>query len=283
MQLHEYSLPLKNGTFRSGLIIQNGECFGDVAPLPGFSHETFEEAKEETIRVLATGSPPKLPSVRFALACASTPLPEKIQLPVASLDREVPGFRAVKLKLGSLSVEEALALVKRTKTPEIRLDFNRKWPLEKLLRFAEHFTPNTFAYFEEPGLTFADTVAFSQTTGMPIAVDESIPEVPYWEIPTLKALIVKPTILGQIPQSNVELIFSSAYESAVGLLHIARLAHQHNPHQAHGLDPYSQFVSDVVTPRPVIADGMLSWEGALQLDGANSALASQIPSSSKIT
>jgi O-succinylbenzoate synthase len=269
MELYEYRLPMKNGLWRTGLIVQNGNCFGDIAPLPGFSSESLAEAKEDALHVIRTGATPKLPSVRFGIDCAFTAFPGSLHLPVAALDREGAGFQAIKLKLGALSLEDALTVVKRTaKHLEIRLDFNRKWPLEKLLSFAEHFTPTTFAYFEEPAISFADLLTFSKLTGMPIAVDESIPEVPYWEIPTLKAIIVKPTILGKIPfiPPNTELIFSSAYESGIGLLHIARLAKEHNPNRPHGLDSYTHLLEDVITPRPVIGNGMLTWNGVPNLD-----------------
>jgi len=267
MQLHEYLIPLKNGTWRQGIILQNGDCFGDVAPLPGFSQETFEEAKAETHHVIKTGAIPKLPSVQFAVACADIALPNRLEVSVAALNREGEGFNAVKLKLGELCLEDAIALVKQTGAKEIRLDFNQKWPLEKLLRFADHFSPEHFAYLEEPTKEFADLFAFAKLTGMPIAVDESIPTTPYWEIPTLKAVVAKPTILGKIPYvpPNTELIFSSAYESGVGLLHIARLAREHNPHRAHGLDSYSQLLQDVIDPRPVIEKGILLWNGPLRL------------------
>jgi O-succinylbenzoate synthase len=262
MKFTEYKLPLKNGSYREGIIVQNGDCFGDIAPLPGFSRETLAEAKQDALHAIQMGSEPTLPSVRFAFACAHTPLPNAIAIPIAGLDRTT-GFQAVKCKLGELSLEDALIKIKQIpKHLEIRLDFNQQWPLRKLLAFAAHFTPETFAYFEEPTRDFRDLLLFSQQTKMPIAVDESIPFVPYWDIPTLKAVIVKPTILGAVPfiPPGAECIFSSAYESGIGVLHIARLAQEHNPTRPHGLDSYSQFLEDVIAPRPVIKEGYLSWK-----------------------
>jgi len=262
MHLSLYKLPLKNGSWREGFILHNGDYFGDIAPLPGFSLETLAEAKQDALRSIQTGSESTLPSVRFAFACALVPLPGAIELPIAGLDR-VEGFHAVKLKLGDLTLEEALQRIKQIpKHLEIRLDFNQKWPLRKLLAFAAHFTPETFAYFEEPTRDFRDLLQFSTQTGMPIAVDESISTTPYWDIPTLKAVIVKPTILGSVPfiPPQAECIFSSAYESGIGLLHIARLAKEYNPHRPHGLDSYSQLLEDVISPRPVIQEGYLTWK-----------------------
>jgi len=263
LELREYRLRLKNGTFREGILLENDGCFGDIAPLPGFSRETLEDAKEEALHTLRTGAPPTLPSVRFAFTCASTPLPPTLSIATAALDRQVPGFRVLKFKLGHLTLDEAVEKIKSLpKHVQLRVDFNQQWPLEKLLRFASHFTPKDFDYLEEPTKSFDDLLIFSKETRMPIAVDESIPYVPYWEIPTLKTLVVKPTILGEVPdpKGQAELIFTSAYESGIGLLHIARLAQQHNPDRPHGFDPYTQLLDDVLTPRPVIADGFLTWQ-----------------------
>lgn len=264
-KIYQYRLPLLGGTFREGLILQIGEGFGEIAPLPGFSRETLSEAKEEALRLLPhfPEAIPTLPSVRFALDCATHPMPPSFKLPINALNQHREGFKALKLKLGHLSLSEALQLLKETpKHLELRLDFNRQWPLDRLLTFAAHFTPDDFAYLEEPCSHFSDLLSFSKLTGFPIAVDESIPSTPYWEIPTLKALIVKPTILGSVPQPppGVELIFSSAYESGVGLLHLARLSMQYNPSRPHGLDSYTQFLEDLLPERPLISQGILSWQ-----------------------
>lgn len=259
-KIYSYKLPLKNGTYREGFIVETATGCGDIAPLPGFSRETLAEAYEEAIH-LQPGETPKLPSVRFAFDCAKIPL-TSVAVPVNALNEYREGFSALKIKVGHLSVSEAVALIKKVpKHVEIRPDFNQQWPLEKLLQFASHFSPTNFAYLEEPTAKFSDLLLFSQKTGFPIAVDESIPYVPYWEIPTLKALVVKPTILGTIPIAppGVELIFSCCFESGIGVTHIARLAQQMNPNRPHGLDPYSHLLDDLLTPRPKIEHGFFTW------------------------
>ena len=259
--LRPYKLLLKNGSFREGILLQIGERCGDIAPLPGLSQETLAEAWEEAKRLPA---PPKLPSVRFALACTESPWPPAFQLPINALNIYRPAFRSLKLKVGGMSVEEALIHIHRVPAKvAIRLDFNRQWPLAKLLALAKHFSPEDFDYWEEPTAEFSELLEFSKCTRFPLALDESIPEVPYWELPTLKALVVKPTILGEVPLAppGVELIFSSAYESGVGILHLARLALQHNPTRPHGFDPYSQLVQDVFTPKLLLEKGFLNGDG----------------------
>jgi O-succinylbenzoate synthase len=266
--IHHYKLPLKNGpygSFREGLIVQTETGFGDIAPLLGISPETFEEAREEAVRLLPDfpNVEPKLPSVRFAFDCAKVPL-KSVSVPVNALNEYRPGFSVVKIKVAKLSVEQTKALIDQIPTGiGIRLDFNRQWPLEKLFRLADLYPPTAFDYLEEPTRDFSELLQFSEKTGFPIAMDESIPDVPYWQIPTLKALVVKPTILGTVPKPppGVELIFSSVFESGVGVTHIARLAAQHNPNRPHGLDPYTHLQSDLLVPRPTIENGLFKWSG----------------------
>jgi len=283
-RLFRYQLPLKNGSLREGLILQIGEGFGDIAPLSGYSKETLVEAEQEAIRLLSSFPhiEPILPSVRFALSCALQPFPTSIDLPINALNHHREGFRSIKLKLGSLSVEEAIASIESIpKQVEIRLDFNRRWTLDQLLTLSSRFSPDRFAYLEEPTAHFSDLLSFSSLTQFPIAIDESLLSFPYWDIPTLKALVIKPTILGHIPTApeGVELIFSSAYESGVGLLHLARLAKQYNPTQFHGLDTYSHLAEDLLHPPPRIANGRFQWDSSfpLRLDHPSLCLIASAP------
>jgi O-succinylbenzoate synthase len=137
----------------------------------------------------------------------------------------------------------------------LRLDFNRAWSLDQALRFAKHFSPNDFEYLEEPVNTFADLVRFSTLTQFPIAADESLRQGSYLEIPTLKATIVKPTLMGTIPTlpPHLSLVLSSSYESSLGILQIARLANSPIPQ---GLDT---FTDDLLIPPLRVENGCLTW------------------------
>jgi O-succinylbenzoate synthase len=261
---HEYKVLLRNGQTRQGLIVQAGDRFGDVCPLPGFSRETFAEACEET-KLLLPQFPhvkPTLPSVQFAFDCLKCPIPKQMVVNVCALNEVKPGFSCVKLKVGNLSLEETVRRIGQVpQTVRLRLDFNRQWPLEKLLKLTELFPKERFDYLEEPTKLWSDVLLFSTKTNFPVALDESIPEFPYDELPSLEALVVKPTILGGIPKcpKGVRLVFSSAYESGIGILHLARLSLEHAPHEVHGLDTYSQVQNDVLEKRPELSAGKLTW------------------------
>ena len=268
--LYQYKLPLTNGLERQGLLVQNGEQWGDIAPLPGFSRENFFDARDEAGALLPRLGQvrPELPSVRFGFACACRPLPRRVCVRTAALEKHRLGFQILKLKLGALSLEDAIAKVRAA--PEgvrLRLDFNRKWSLRELLELVQHLDTSRIEYFEEPARTWDELLEFGERTQLPLALDESLGEYAPLKLPKLKALVVKPTMLGEVPTppQGVELILSSAYESGIGVLHLAALSYAHT---TQGFDSYSAFARDVLRHRPQIAEGLLTWDGPFELEAA---------------
>jgi O-succinylbenzoate synthase len=249
-RLYEYNFP-----YRQGLILQIGDHFGEIAPLPKFSRETLDEARAEVLHWMRSGTPPTLPSVRWGIACAKTPL-QSIRLPLCALNQPRPGFSTLKLKLGHLPLPEAIALVKQHyRNYTLRLDCNRAWTLAQALEFAAHFTPTDFAYLEEPVQTFDELIRFSEMTHFPLAVDEQI-HSDLSLLPSLTTVVVKPTIVGHIPKipSHLNLVLSSSHETGLGLLHIARSATNTLPI---GLDTYRH---DILTTPIDCSSGFFSWK-----------------------
>ncbi len=249
-RLFEYQLPN-----RKGLIVQCGENFGEIAPLPYFSKETFDEAKEEALLWLKTDRAPKLASVCFGIFCASKPL-RSVHLPLCALGFK-EGFETVKLKLKHFSLKEAIAYVKPyIGKVNLRLDCNRAWNLDEALFFASHFLQSDFEYLEEPLKSEEELIEFSKRTHFPIALDESI-HVDWNQIPSLRAIVVKPTILGSIPKvpTRLKLILSSSYESGLGLVHIANLCRYPYPI---GLD--TVFEQDLIHPPIQCQNGIFHWD-----------------------
>lgn len=246
--------PYKFSNQREGLILQLEGGFGEIAPLPGFSKETLEEAHAEVLDWIRTGKEPMLPSVRWGIECAKRPL-KSVHLPLCALGPK-EGFTTVKLKLGHLSVDQAVKLVRKYLGKfTLRLDCNRAWSLEQALGFARHFQPTDFAYLEEPVRTVEELVNFSQMTRLPVALDESI-GCDWSKIPSLKAIVVKPMIVGAIPNvpPHLDLVLSSSYESGIGLLHIANRAQGAIPV---GLD--TVFPDDPIKPSIYASAGVFSW------------------------
>lgn len=249
MRLYEYNLA------RRGLLLQIDSQFGEIAPLPGFSKETLEEARTETIEWMKTKKSPTLPSVKWGIECAQKPL-QSVHLPLSALGPK-EGFSTVKLKLGHLSIQEAIHFVQKFVGKfHLRLDCNKAWSLAEALTFTSHFKPTDFEYMEEPVQSFEELIEFSKATQFPIALDESIGS--NWNaIPTLKAIVVKPMIVGGIPpiHASLQLILSSSYESGLGLLHIANRSSNPLPL---GLDTYQ--TPDLLHTPITCAKGVFSWQ-----------------------
>lgn len=253
-QLFRYKLPK-----REGLIVKWDDGFGEIAPLPHFSKETLEEAENEAAQWILKDRSPTLPSVRFGIDCAQRPL-ESVHLPLCALSSHIgpkkKGFPAIKLKLGHLSIPEAVLLVKDHLGQTLRLDCNKAWSLEQALEFSSHFKPDDFDYLEEPIRSEKELVEFSKITRFPIALDESI-HSDWTQIPSLKTIVVKPSLVGYIPKFSfkLNLVLSSSYESGLGLIHIANRAKGKLPI---GLD--TVFEEDLLLSPIQCSNGFFSWK-----------------------
>jgi len=135
------------------------------------------------------------------------------------------------------SFQEAANLIYQLKDRfRLRIDVNRAWKTDCSLKFFAQFPLDTFDYVEEPFENLADLALFPH----PLAIDESFPSdlslKQLESLPTLKALIYKPTIQGGISaclpvhkwakQKGVSLVLSSSFESDLGLAYVASIAHR---------------------------------------------------------
>ncbi len=193
-----------------------------------------------------------LPSSSFGLESALLslldPLPGKCVVPTSALLmgsceeiqkcaelRHREGYTSAKLKVNQLSLQEAARLIHALKGLfRLRIDVNRAWTTADSLQFFSQFSLDTFDYVEEPFQNPHDLAQFPH----PLAIDESFPRDLSLEqlstLPTLKALIYKPTIQGgMLPclhlqkwadERSIALVLSSSFESIIGLGHIASLA-----------------------------------------------------------
>jgi len=259
--------------YRSGLIIQlidenKGSFWGEVCPLKGFSKESLAEAENQLIEVLHSvcngGSQSLdyrtlLPSVAFGIESALLPAYHKKSTTFCTLilgnkksvlnKLEKIHCRLVKLKFGKLSLDDAIEIMNKCREKNIqpRIDFNQMWDLKKALCFAKHFPPSAFDFLEEPVSSFEDLLFFSKQTSFPLALDETLQNKDsscLKNIPSLKALVIKPTIVGssyaiekwlQFPK--LEIILSSSFETFIGIESIRKMAsHLHLSHSGLGLD-----------------------------------------------
>ena len=241
--------------------MESQEGWGEIAPLPSWSQETLEEA------VASIKSNPT-PAAWFGLACAKLPWKGIFpNIPICALASTLEeaimaaknGYRTIKLKVGALLPSTALSLVKEVQdlNLKLRIDVNRRWNKDQALYFFERVDPKGIEYVEEPTLHLE---ALRNLGHLPIALDETLKEIDCLDA---DVFVLKPTILGERLNRLIELgkkykkklVFSSSYETAIGLCHIAHLQALHAPHLAVGLDTY-RFFAQHLFPIPV-EQGML--------------------------
>jgi len=247
--LYHYSRPFQ-GELRAGVLIrlesEKGQVgWGEVAPLPGFSKETLEEALEDLIE----GNDSSYPSVQWGRAAAMLDLMDPIQvesIPVRQLNQD-------KVKIGHLSLAAAMQKIETLEA--VGVDMNQKWPLEDALTLAGHF-PH-LDYFEEPLKKGENRALFPH----PVALDESLRQGETSSYPNVKQHVIKPTLYGYpLPKmvKGVDFILSSSYESEIGIYQIAKLAFRLKiPLKPMGLGTCHLFEESLFEEEPLIKNGRL--------------------------
>ena len=187
------------------------------------------------------------------------------------------GYRAFKLKVGRLALEEDLEMVRALKSlvgedAVLRLDANRAWKLDQALFFAAGLSGIDIDYLEEPVRSFDQLIQLCQEPAMdlPVALDESLLKLRPEDLPlcrNIKALVLKPTLLGfektmrfarRALDVDMTPVISSAFESGVGLTVLSQMAALLKlEHVPAGLDTSDWFDEDLLIKPPEIEKGKL--------------------------
>jgi O-succinylbenzoate synthase len=257
-RLYHYSLSMRS-SIREGLVLETETGWGEIAPMEATSLIAAEAEILTLLPFLARGEPvaPIHPAVRFGIASAARPLPSKpFSVPIAALilgsglvaqaeQAAKEGFQVLKIKLSGIPIDQAISLIKEMPPLPLRIDCNQSWSFAEAMKFASSFSPERFAYLEEPLRDPCELPRFARETGLQIAVDESYnPDTPFLRV-------VKPTRVGY---ASPGAILSSFYESNLGLLKIAELADV----MPVGLDT-GKFFQENLLDLPVY-QGHLHWE-----------------------
>jgi len=286
---------INNGQIRKGTLVniidQAGNSgWGEVAPLPKWSAETLDDAlqqleqkKQEIMKIdwsadnclQELGKLNLLPSLSFGLESALLSIFKPISSEMISISallmgspeeimslaemRLKEGYTSAKLKVNNLSFEEAAKAIHQLKDQfRLRIDVNRAWDTSESLRFFEQFPLDTFDYVEEPFQDPNDLAIFPH----PLAVDESYPHdlslKQLESLPTLKALIYKPTIQGGLlnclplyewaNKRGIEIVLSGSFESDLGLAHVASIASRLSLSSAVGIGTYHYLSQHICRP-----------------------------------
>lgn len=184
------------------------------------------------------------------------------------------GYRSAKLKVSQLTFSDAFEIIHALKDKfHLRIDVNRAWETEESLRFFSEFPKDAFEYVEEPFKNPNDLIHFSH----PLAIDESFPHHFTLEqlakLPQLRALIYKPSIQGGEYQcsllkkwtdsKDVSLIFSSSFESDIGLAQIALMAQRLSIVSPIGIGTYHYLASHLSAQPLQIQEAQLNVTGKI--------------------
>lgn len=336
---------------RTGLLVRiattSGHAgWGEIAPLPGFSPESLEEALVQACTIATViarrdldSAGPRLTglrrqesfyaSVRFGLESALLNLhASRTAQPPAHLIEDAAcdfvrvnalftgtgtnvvaaavaaaerGYIAIKLKVARESLQKEAQTVRELRAAlpeavEIRLDANRAWPFTDARDFVAAIGPDSVSYIEEPLTEPGRLPEFRLATGAAYAVDESLQEVGWRVLASLRdrgkdcldffpafshghvidavlhasAWVIKPTLLGAplefysstAPNNGYSgpIVVSSSFESGLGLSMLANLAGAANRGRIPaGLDTQSWFQADT------LAEGILNVNGTCDL------------------
>lgn len=185
-------------------------------------------------------------------------------------------YSRIKVKVSNRSPLEMLDLIDKlkpclTRHQKLRIDVNRFWNRDEAEFFSERIDPDLLDYLEEPLKNPLELLEFSSKSPHPIAFDESLLDTPLnflLSIPTKKALIIKPALIGSISKiyklyekaqfHKLQFILTSVFESGLGHLSIAQLAQFFDLRDPIGLDTYQWIKKDVLSKTLVFQKGALN-------------------------
>ncbi|MEM9941049.1 MAG: o-succinylbenzoate synthase [Planctomycetota bacterium] len=264
MKIYRFQIPLKKtlnlkGSLyrdREGILIEQNGRWAEASPIPGFSPESITDV----IHALRENTAPT-PAVKFALDSLNSDFGTKLSHPynvlLAGSQSQIladahakgdSGCRAFKVKVGRESLDRDIALVRKVSSAlpagiRLRLDANQAWELKDAIYFVNSTSDLNIEYIEEPLKDNSKLEELFDETAIHYALDESLVGTDSFEgWPNVSALICKPTLIGgrtaikKLASTGKPIVFSSAFESGVGIARIVELAAEFAPDIPAGLD-----------------------------------------------
>ncbi|MFT7053754.1 MAG: O-succinylbenzoate synthase [Psychromonas sp.] len=265
-KLFRYRLPFKTPLLfkgmklraREGVILQvendSGEFnFAEIAPLPGFSRESLQQAIAQMITVLNNhpldqnekntavlnkqNDMTLYPSVAFALDCivhnlpiselfktaASIPLLQGDNHNVLKQYLQLNKPDRIKLKVARQPVAEDITLFSALSALNhnllIRCDANQSWSFAQADLFFAHINHKVLDHIEEPTASLNDNIALAERYQVQLALDETLqqPQFHYQHQPCFKTLILKPTLIGSFARLNYFIKIAKEFHLSVSI------------------------------------------------------------------
>ena len=239
-KLQVVSIPVKANfrgiNFREVALFEGPAGWSEFSPFIEYSNKESSTWLKAAIEG-ATKEPPK--PIRDQVEINAT-LPNVKVSEVKDLLAGFNGCNTIKIKINDFETDQALLIecLKEVPKAKFRLDVNGGWALEEAIANVQSYEKafgSLIEYIEQPCTDFADLNSLRNSTGIKIAVDESIRKYLAGDLTKIKEVadiaIIKwaPTggfdaALEVIEKIGLPVVISSALDSSVGISHGLSLA-----------------------------------------------------------
>jgi O-succinylbenzoate synthase len=239
-KLQVVSIPVKANfrgiNFREIALFEGPAGWSEFSPFIEYSNKESSTWLKAAIEG-ATKEPPK--PIRDQVEINAT-LPNVKVSEVKDLLAGFNGCNTIKIKINDFETDQALLIecLKEVPKAKFRLDVNGGWALEEAIANVQSYEKafgSLIEYIEQPCTDFADLNSLRNSTGIKIAVDESIRKYLAGDLTKIKEVadiaIIKwaPTggidaALKVIEKIGLPVVISSALDSSVGISHGLSLA-----------------------------------------------------------
>jgi len=263
-KLQVVSIPVKANfrgiNFREIALFEGPAGWSEFSPFIEYSNKESSAWLKAAIEG-ATKEPPK--PIRDQVEINAT-LPNVKVSEVKELLAGFNGCNTIKIKINDFETDQALLIecLKEIPKAKFRLDVNGGWALEEAIANVQSYEKafgSLIEYIEQPCTDFADLNSLRNSTGIKIAVDESIRKYLAGDLTKIKEVadiaIIKwaPTggfdaALEVMEKIGLPVVISSALDSSVGISHGLSLAEAiPNLYGACGLGTVCLFEGDVTS------------------------------------
>jgi O-succinylbenzoate synthase len=263
-KLQVVSIPVKANfrgiNFREIALFEGPAGWSEFSPFIEYSNKESSTWLKAAIEG-ATKEPPK--PIRDQVEINAT-LPNVKVSEVKELLAGFNGCNTIKIKINDFETDQALLIecLKEIPKAKFRLDVNGGWALEEAIANVQSYEKafgSLIEYIEQPCTDFADLKSLRNSTGIKIAVDESIRKYLAGDLTKIKEVadiaIIKwaPTggfdaALEVIEKIGLPVVISSALDSSVGISQGLSLAEAvPNLYGACGLGTVCLFEGDVTS------------------------------------
>jgi len=168
----ELNQPMKNNTFREGVLINGEYGWAEFAPFPHHSIEHSARWLQSALEMAWTKLPePKLKQVKTNAIAVSSDVKQALETLKKS------GSNTLKIKLNGKNIDQEISNLKdireSVQNVKFRIYFNGELTLENAISFSRKVKDLPIEYLEQPCKTLRENKELKQKVDIPIAIDEN--------------------------------------------------------------------------------------------------------------